>query len=114
MIKDPIIFIRHIMDSIKNINEFSRKLSKDKFMKERMRQNAIIRELEIIGEAVKNTPLNFRKKYPSIEWVKIAGLRDKIIHQYFGVDLEIIWRVVKEDIPELEGEIIKILKKESS
>lgn len=57
MIKDPIIFIRHIMDSIKNINEFSRKLSKDKFMKERMRQNAIIRELEIIGEAVKNTLL---------------------------------------------------------
>lgn len=112
MIKNPIVFLKHIRDSINNINDFSKGLSKEKFMKDKLRQNAIIRELEIIGEAVKNIPFSFRKKYPSIEWIKIAGLRDKIIHQYFGVDLKIIWGVLKEDVPELEGRIAEILHEE--
>lgn len=113
MIKEPLIFIKHINDSISNVNEFSKNLSKEKFLRDKLRQSAIVRELEIIGEAVKNLPFSFRKKYPSVEWIKIAGLRDKIIHQYFGIDLNTIWDIVKEDVPELEGEILKILKKES-
>lgn len=107
--KDPKIFLIHIRDSINHINKFSKNLTKSKFMKDRLRQNAIVRELEIIGEAVKNIPVSFRKKNSSVEWVKISGLRDKLIHHYFGLDLEIIWRVIKQDMPDLEEEIIKIL-----
>jgi len=64
--------------------------------------------LEIIGEAVKNIPQNFRNAHPNIEWRKIAGLRDVLIHGYFGVDIEKIWEVVKKDIPILKEQVIKI------
>lgn len=61
---------------------------------------------------MKNIPLSFRRKYASVEWIKIAGMRDKLIHHYFGINLERIWNVIKIDVPVLEGEIIKILDKE--
>ncbi len=91
MNKEPLIFIKHILESIENIESFSRGLSKNKFENDRLRQSAIIRELEIIGEAVKNLPIEFTVKYPWIEWSKIAGTRDKISHHYFGIDLDVIW-----------------------
>ena len=77
-----------------------------------MIQNAVIRSIEVIGEAVKNLPKDFKSKYAEIPWNKITGMRDKIIHHYFGVDLETVWKVVKENIPELKNNIKKILKKE--
>ena len=90
------------------------KISKNNFIKDDLRQNAIIRKIEIIGEAVKNLPDSFKNKYPEVLWKEIAGTRDKIIHHYLGVDLEIIWKIIKKDLPELEREIIEILKKEES
>ena len=66
------------------------------------------RRLEIIGEAVKNIPNDFRNKYPDVEWRKIAGMRDYLIHEYFGIDLKLTWRVVQKNIPELKRKIIKI------
>jgi len=68
-----------------------------------------LRRLEVIGEAVKNLPLDFREKYPNIDWKKIAGLRDVLIHAYFGVSLERIWVIVKDDLPDLKKKIKKIL-----
>ncbi|MCX6720190.1 MAG: DUF86 domain-containing protein, partial [Candidatus Staskawiczbacteria bacterium] len=75
-------------------------------------QNATMRMIEIIGEAVKKLPENFKAKYPDVPWKEIAGTRDKLIHEYFGVDLELTYKIVKENIPELKKNITKILKEE--
>jgi len=109
MKKEPLIFVKHILESIGNIESFSQGLSKSKFEKDRLRQSAIIREIEIIGEAVKNLPIDFTVKYPYVEWSKIAGTRDKIIHHYFGIDVDVIWDIVKYDLPDLKKKIKKIL-----
>jgi len=108
MKKEFLIFLRHILESIKNIESFSQGLSKNEFAKDRLKQSAIIREIEIIGEAVKNLPIEFTVKYPYVEWSKIAGTRDKIIHHYFGVDLDVIWDIIKYDLPDLKIKIKKI------
>ncbi|MEA3342536.1 MAG: DUF86 domain-containing protein [archaeon] len=110
MKKEPLIFIKHILASIENIESFSRGLSKNKFENDRLRQSAVIRELEILGEAVKNLPIEFTVKYPWVEWSKIAGTRDKIIHHYFGIDLDVIWEIVIEDLPDLKRDISVIMK----
>ena len=112
MKKEPLVFIEHILESIKNIENFSQRLSKSKFARDRLRQSAIIREIEIIGEAVKNLPFDFTKKYSNIPWKGIAGMRDKITHHYFGLDLDTIWDIIKEDIPRLKKDIQNILDKE--
>jgi len=112
MKKEPIFFIQHITESIGNIESFMKNITKSSFLKNKEKQNAVLREIEIIGEAVKNLPLEFTVKYSHIEWNKIAGARDKIIHHYFDIDLERIWNVIKKDLPELKKEIEIILQKE--
>jgi hypothetical protein len=113
MKRDTILFIEDILESIDRIKEFAKDFSEEDFCKNKMMQDAVVRNLEIIGEAVKNVPEEFRKKYPKIEWKDIAGLRDKLTHAYFGVDLERVWRVVKKDLPKLKKEIKFILKNEN-
>ena len=105
MIRDLNLFMVDILNSIKNIEEFSRNLDKEKFSKDILRQSAIIRQLEIIGEAVKNIPDSFREKYPKIPWKNIAGLRDILSHAYFGVNIDRVWEIVKKDLPVLKKEI---------
>ncbi|HLD57308.1 MAG TPA: DUF86 domain-containing protein [archaeon] len=109
MNKDPLVFLNHITESIGKIESFSNNLSKQEFLKDELRQSAIIRQLEVIGEAVKNLPIDFINRYPSVPWGNIAGLRNKLIHHYFGVDLNLTFDVVKTKIPELKTEIKKIL-----
>jgi len=105
-------FLKHVMDSINNIKEFSEGLSKNVLLKNKLRKSAILRELEVIGEAIKNIPIDFVNKYPSVPWADFAGMRDKLIHHYFGVDWDIVWKVVKEELPELKKKIKEILDKE--
>ncbi|MEK6952586.1 MAG: DUF86 domain-containing protein [Nanoarchaeota archaeon] len=107
--KDDSIFVRHILESIKNIEEFSKSLSKEEFAKSRLKQSAIIRELEIIGEASKNLSDEFKNKYKIIEWKLIAGFRDKLAHHYFGIVLERVWNIIEKDLPNLKKEIEKII-----
>ena len=109
MNKDPLVFIEHILENI-NLIEESKTSSKEGLEKNKTLQNAILRELEIIGEAVKNLPKSFTEKYPQVQWKQIAGLRDKIIHHYFGVDLNLVWDVINSDIPKLKKEILEIKK----
>ena len=113
MKKDPKIFIEHILKSISQIELFSKGLTKDDFFKNELKQYAIIRAIEIIGEATKNIPASFRNKYPDIEWKKIAGTRDKLTHHYFGIDLDTVWNVIKEHIPKLKKDMEKIIKNNS-
>lgn len=90
MKKDFLAFVKHIRDAVNSIEEFTKGLSKDRFLKNEEKQYAVTRALEIIGEATKNTPQSFKNKYPQVPWKKIAGTRDKLIHLYFGVNLDLI------------------------
>ncbi len=108
MKKEDYIFIEYILESIKDIEFFTKEISKDAFFKNKEKQNAVVRSLEIIGEAVNNIPDNLIEKYPSVPCREIAGTRDKIIHNYFGVDLSIVWDIVKINIPDLKIKILKI------
>ncbi|MDP3698390.1 MAG: DUF86 domain-containing protein [Nanoarchaeota archaeon] len=112
MKKDPIFFVKHMELFIEEIEQFSKGLSKEEFKKNNLKQSAILRKIEILGEAVKNLPASFRNKYPSVEWKKITGTRDKLIHQYFGVDLDLMWDVLKIELPKLKKEIEEILRLE--
>ena len=113
MKKNHFIFVEHILESINNIWDFMKNVGKDGFLKDKEKQSAVIRQIEIIGEVAKNLPDSFKKKYPQIPWQKISGARDKLIHHYFGVDLDAVWDIVKEDLPFLKSQIEKILKQEN-
>lgn len=110
MIKDPQVFLKHILDSITWIEKDVRGLSKEDFIVNVPIQDAVIRRIEIIGEAVRNIPADFKKTYPVTPWQNISGMRDKLIHGYFGVDLELIWEVVKKDIPPLKKQINEMVE----
>jgi len=108
MKRDIRLFIEDISESIKNIDDFSKELDKKKFSKDKLRQSAIIRQLEIIGEAVKSIPNTFRDNYPQIPWKDIAGFRDILSHAYFGINIDRVWNVIKKDLPNIKKEIEKI------
>ncbi|NCN38801.1 MAG: hypothetical protein COY38_00690 [Candidatus Aenigmarchaeota archaeon CG_4_10_14_0_8_um_filter_37_24] len=110
MKKDSEIFIRHILENIEKIEKHTKEVEKKKFFEKEEIQDLVIRKLEIIGEASKNLPKEFRNHHKEVEWNKIGGLRDKLIHHYFGVDLDLIFDIVKKDLPELKKKVKDILK----
>ena len=103
------IYLQHIYEAAGYIENFIGTMGKDEFLKNILVQSAVIRQLEIIGEAVKNLSAVLRRKYKEIPWSDVAGLRDKLIHGYFGVDLKLVWKISTKDMPELKNQISKIL-----
>ena len=101
MNKDLTVYLLHIRDSISAIREYTMD-GRDYFMSDRKTRDAVIRHFEIIGEATKSLPDEFRSKYPDIPWKSIAGLRDVLIHQYFGVDAAMVWATIENQLPALE------------
>jgi len=110
MKRDYSVYLRDILQSFRNASQFVEELSYEKFITDRKTVSAVIRELEIVGEATKQIPTSIKKKNPNIPWSDMAGMRDKLIHFYFGVDMEIIWKTVKVRIPKLEPLIQDVLR----
>ena len=109
MKKNDLVYLSHIMKSIERIEEYTEGMEKDDFTSSNLVQDGTIRQIEIIGEAAKNLSRGCREKYPQIPWSDIAGMRDLLIHHYFGVNLNDVWYTVKVDIPVLKDEILTIL-----
>lgn len=110
MKRDYSLFIKDIMEAIKKIEEFVGNMNFDEFVRDDKTASAVIRKLEIIGEVSKNIPESIRKKYDALPWKDMARMRDKISHVYFGVDYEIVWKVIKERLPEIKPIIHQILE----
>lgn len=110
MSKSPKEYLKHILDETDYLIRSSENLEEGKFSRDETLQKAFVRSLEIIGEAIKNLPQEFRESHNEINWKPLAGMRDKLIHGYFGVDYEIVWDVVKNEIPKLKQQIKDILK----
>jgi uncharacterized protein with HEPN domain len=110
--KDPEVFIGHIIEAIELIEHYAENLTADNFKKDIAMQDAIIRRLEIIGEATKNIPTAFKSKYPEIPWKQMAGMRDILIHEYFDVDLSLTWSVVKLELPSIKAKLQGLLYEE--
>jgi uncharacterized protein with HEPN domain len=108
MRKDPSVFFEHILECIALIEKYLKGKTRADFISSKQLQDSVIRRIEIIGEAVKNLPESVKNEYPEIPWKEIAGMRDMLIHEYFGVDLVLTWAVAKENIPELKKNITKI------
>lgn len=106
-------FLRHILDEAKYIIHASQGLKKTRFETDDTLKRAFVRSLEIIGEATKRVSDDLRTKYPDVAWRSMAGMRDRLIHVYFGIDYDIVWDVVKNKIPKLEKQIESIIEAES-
>ena len=110
MKKEPRIFIAHILESISEIEGYTSGMTLAGFLKSKLVQDASIRRLEIIGEAVKRIPSATRAEAKDIPWKQIAGLRDILIHEYFGVDVKLVWKVIRTNLPELKRNMSALLK----
>ncbi len=104
------VYVEDIIESIEKVEEYIEPLTEENFYKNTQVQDAVLRRLEIIGEAVKNIPQEFRDKYQEIPWKKIAGMGDILIHEILWVNLRRTWKVVKEDILDLKNKILKVRK----
>lgn len=104
------VFIEHILESITLIQSYTERLTKEEFLSSREKQDAVIRRLEVIGEAVKNLSPELKQKHPNVPWRQIAGMRDVLIHEYFGVDLELTWKTVQKDLPLLKQELLSLVE----
>lgn len=110
MSKEPLDYVRHILDECNFILLVCGHLTKDKFVNDETLKRAITRSLEIIGEATKNIPAEFKYKWNTVQWKNMAGMRDRLIHDYHGVNYSIVWDVVKNKIPELQKQIEVVLE----
>jgi len=104
-------FLRDMTEAVQRIELYMKNMSYDKFLKDNKTQDAVVRNLEILGEAAKNISDTIKKKYVQIPWKGLAGVRDRLIHHYFGVNFDIVWTVVKKELPQCAPKLQKLLNK---
>jgi uncharacterized protein with HEPN domain len=113
MSKRPIeLLLNDIRQAIDRIEQYIKSLSFDGFSDDQKSVDAVVRNLEIMGEAAKRLPEELKEKYSEIEWHKVVGLRHRIVHEYFGIDLEIVWQILHKDLPDLKKKIVQIISDE--
>ena len=103
-------YLQDILDAVDDIERFVTDIGYEQFINDKKTLNAVVRSIEVIGEASKRLPESFKKKNRELPWREITGMRDKLIHAYFGMDTETIWKTVKENIPQLKQTIKKMVK----
>lgn len=108
---EPRDYLRHVLAEIEYLVAASTGISYERFAADETLRRAFVRSLEIIGEAAKKVPEDFRKDHPEVEWRGMASMRDRLIHDYFGVDYELVWDVVQLRVPELRSRIAEILER---
>ncbi|TAJ96338.1 DUF86 domain-containing protein [bacterium] len=109
MPRDYKVSLEDILEAINKIRRYTAGFSQEAFCKDEKTLDAVVRNLEVIGEAVKKVPAKIRSKHHQVDWKKIAGLRDILIHEYFGIDVEIVWDILENKLPALEKEVKKIV-----
>jgi len=114
MKRDDTVYLQHILDAIRKVEVYIQDLNETAFLQNDLVQDGVIRQIEIIGEAAKRLSSGLRKKHGRIPWQDIAGMRDKLVHDYFGVDIEKVWLTAIEDLPILKDEVEKILLQRSA
>jgi len=105
-----VVYLRHILLAIGKVNEYVDRGGRELFDKDTAIQDALIKQIEIIGEAARNVSEKFREGYTEVPWKKMVGMRDKLVHDYMGVDLEAVWKTAVEDIPGLKKLIEEVLR----
>ena len=104
------LFFNDILEAISNILEYTKDIDKKQFNSDKKTRDAVLRNLEVIGEATKSIPDAFKKEHGDINWRGISGMRDKLIHEYFGVSNQIVWETIIKDIPTLKSQIENVIK----
>lgn len=112
MSKEPVEYLKHIRDeSLYILSVIGKDITKDDFLNDETLKRAVVRSLEIIGEAAKKIPADFKMKWNNVKWKEMAGMRDRLIHDYMGVNYSIVWDVIKNKIPELCEQIINVIER---
>ena len=112
MKKDDMIYIGHILEATEKIYKYCSSMKKTEFLRNDLVKDAVVRNIEIVGEAAKKLSSEFRKRYPEIPWKDISGMRDKIVHDYTGIDYRVVWDVVQIDLPDLKIRLKNITKQQ--
>ena len=110
MSSEPREYLHHILEEANCLISRRTGLKFEDFVADETLRRAVVRSLEVIGEAAKKVPPGFRAQYPAVEWRAMAGMRDRLIHDYFGVDYELVWDVVQNRIPQLRAQVVSILE----
>ncbi|MBI5220316.1 MAG: DUF86 domain-containing protein [Candidatus Liptonbacteria bacterium] len=110
MSKDPNILLQHILESIEVLQEYLAGVAEEEYLANVEKQDSAERRLQIIGEAIVQLPNEFKDRYPDIPWAKVAGLRNRLVHEYFDVDHKLVWNVLERSLPEFKKQIEKLLE----